>query len=167
MYQDLSLEVPFEGLAGASPIEAGRVRLALAGEAAKIADLEEALQGVRREKDYTFFLDNKVGEWQVWVLEEVGGALSGVLVSSQHPDWGMLGPGVAKNPEGALALLWRALDARRGRTSVVLIPCVESLVVQSLYGWGARNIELHTAQSTGIPPKARGLAFPTFLPESA
>ena len=103
----------------------------------------------------------------MWVLEEVGGALSGVLVSSQHPDWGMLGPGVAKNPEGALALLWRALDARRGRTSVVLIPCVESLVVQSLYGWGARNIELHTAQSTGIPPKARGLAFPTFLPESA
>lgn len=167
MYQDLSLGVPSGGLAGTPPIEAGRVRRARPGEAANIADLEEALQGVRREKDYQFFLDNKVGDWQVWVLEDAGGALSGVLVSSQHPHWGMLGPGVAKDSECALALLWRALDSRRGRTSVVLIPCVEPLVVQRLYGWGARNIELHAAQSTGIPPKARGIAFPTFLPESA
>lgn len=167
MYQDMSINVPVGGLEHTPPPRAAGVRLALPGEASRIADFEAALQGIRREGDFRFFLNHTVGSWKVWVLEDDAGELSGVLVSSHHPDWGMLGPGVTRDPESAIALLWRALDARRGEASVVLVACVESDVVRKLYQWGARNIELHVAQSTNPVVAPKGIAFPTFLPESA
>lgn len=167
LYQDMSINVPVGGFEHTPPPRAAGVRLALPSESSRIADFEASLQGIRREGDFRFFLNPTVGSWKVWVLEDDAGELSGVLVSSHHPDWGMLGPGVARDPDAAIALLWRALDARRGEVSVVLVACAASDMVQKVYQWGARNIELHVAQSTNPVFAAKGIAFPTFLPESA
>ena len=82
------------------------------------------------------------------------------------PSCVMLGPGVAHDEATALALLWRALDALRGHSVVFLVPCSARRIVQTCYAWGARNVELHAAQTTGPAPVARGIALPTFLPES-
>ena len=60
----------------------------------------------------------------------------------------LLGPGVAADEEAAIALLWKALDGLRGKTLVFLAPCAASTLVRTAYGWGARNVELHVAQST-------------------
>jgi hypothetical protein len=150
-----------------APKFAERVRLARADEAARIADLEYELQGIRREKDYRFFLENRLGDWRVCVLEDGSGRLLGALVFSLHPHWGMVGPGVARDADVALGLLWSGLGERRGRDTVVLAPSAETSLIQTLYAWGGRNIELHTAQVLGPLLSAKGVAFPTFLPESA
>jgi GNAT superfamily N-acetyltransferase len=167
MFQDLLLNVPEQGMTAPQPPGADRVRLARADEAARLADFECELQGIRREKDFAFFLRNEVGVWKVWVSEDERGEVTGVLVASHHPACGMLGPGVARDEAAGAALLWRALDARRGSCAVFLVPCSASGLVRTLYTWGARNVELHTAQILGPIPQARGLVFPTFLPETA
>lgn len=167
IYQDLQFSVPVGGLSAAAPESAARVRLARRDEAARIADLEFELQGIRREKDYRFFLENRLGDWRVRVCEDGSGRLSGALVSSLHPHWGMVGPGVARESDDALGLLWTALEERRGRDTVILAPSAETALIRTLYAWGGRNIELHTAQVLGSLPPAKGVAFPTFLPESA
>jgi hypothetical protein len=167
IYQDLAIGVPEGGLLGEAPPLASEVRLARLDEAAKLADFECGLQGIRREKDYRFFLGGGLGDWRVWILEGRDGGVRGVLVASEHPDWGMLGPGVALDGEVAFALVWRALQASPGRMKVVLIPASEGELVRRLYGMGARNIELHVAQVRGPKTSARGVAIPSFLPESA
>lgn len=166
IFQDLLLAVPAEGLAVPAPEGSERVRLARADEAALLADFEESLQGIRREKDYAFFLANTAGSWRVLVSRDAAGAIDGVLVVSDHPSFTMIGPGVAADERSATALLWHALDLLRGRTVVFLVPCAAAGLVRTVYGWGARNVELHVAQSTAPVAGARGLVFPTFLPES-
>lgn len=166
IFQDLLLSVPADGLAAAAPAGVERVRLARADEAARLADFEQSLQGIRRDKDYAFFLANKIGSWQVLVSEDAEGQINGVLGVSDHPSFTMIGPGVATDEASGEALLWRALDLLRGRTVVFLVPCAAAGLVRTAYGWGARNVELHVAQSTAPVAAARGLVFPTFLPES-
>lgn len=167
MFQDLQLDVPAQGMAAPPPSGADRVRLARSDEAARLADFEHELQGIRREKDYAFFLRNEVGDWRVWVSETQRCEIDGVLVASHHPSCGMIGPGVARDDDAGAALLWRALDARRGSCAVFLVPCAAARLVQTAYSWRARNVELHAAQILGPLPQARGLVFPTFLPETA
>lgn len=167
MFQDLLLDVPAQGMSGPLPPGVDRVRRARAGEAASLADFEYGLQGIRREKDYAFFLRNEVGDWKVWVSEDARGDVDGVLVASHHPACGMIGPGVAQSEAAGAALLWRALDARRGTSAVFLVPSLAAGLARTAYSWGARNIELHAAQIIGPVPQGRGLVFPTFLPETA
>jgi GNAT superfamily N-acetyltransferase len=167
MFQDLLLDVPPQGMTVPPPPGADRVRPARADEAARLADFECELQGIRREQDYAFFLRNEVGDWRVWVIESERGAVDGVLVASHHPACGMIGPGAARDEAAGAALLWRALDARRGSCAVLLVPCLADNLVRTLYSWGARNVELHAAQILGPIPQGRGLVFPTFLPETA
>lgn len=167
LYQDLTLTVPATGLSAPPPPGASRVRLVTdSAEAPRLAAFELAWQGIHREPDYAFFLRNTVGAWRVWLLEEPDGALAGFLVASHHPSCVMLGPGVARDEAAAAALLWRALDSLRGASPVFLVPCSASHLVRQCYAWGARNVELHAAQSTGPVAPTRGIAFPTFLPES-
>ena len=167
LYQDLALTVPVTGLAAPPPPGVKRVRLVTGpAEAARLAAFERELQGLHRERDYAFFLRNEIGAWRVWALENSRGALAGFLVASHHPSCVMLGPGVARDEAVAAALLWRALAALRGASPVWLVPCAAASLVRQCYAWGARNVELHAAQSLGPAPPARGLAFPTFLPET-
>ncbi len=166
IHQDMMLRVPEGGMPVPAPPGAGAVRGARPDEAERIADLEHSMRGIRRMKDYDFFLRNKAGDWRVLVAEGSDGAPAGCLVASVHPDFQMLGPGVAADETVAAALLWTALDGLRGRDIVFLVPCAAANLVRTAYSWGARNIELHVAQSTAPCPPERGVAFPTFLPES-
>jgi GNAT superfamily N-acetyltransferase len=167
IYQDFSLNVPASGLVGQPPAGVERVRRVTdPTEAARFADFECAWQGVHRQPDYEFFLRNQIGAWNVWALEDAAGAFQGFLVASHHPSCVMLGPGVARDEVAAAALLWRALDAMRGLNPLFLVTYAAAGLVRQCYAWGARNVELHAAQSAGAVPPARGFAFPTFLPES-
>lgn len=167
IFQDMVMAVPETGLAAPEPPGVSRVRQARSGEADWIADFEHSLQGVRRAKDYEFFLQNRVGSWRVLVAEQGDGALNGVLAMSMHPSFSMIGPGVAADEETAAALLWQALDGYRGRSILFLVPCAAAQLVRTAYNWGARNTELHVHQSTGPVAVSGGIVFPSFMPETA
>ena len=166
IYQDMILRVPDYGMPQPAPSGADAVSGAQANEAERIADFEHAMCGIRRQKDYDFFLRNEVGAWRVLVANRHDGALGGFLVASVHPDFPMIGPGVASDETTAAALLWSALDGLRGRDMVFLVPCAAANLVRTAYSWGARNIELHVSQSTAPFASSHGVVFPTFLPES-
>ena len=167
IFQDLTITIPATGLTAEPPSRAAEIReVTDPAVAAWLADLELELQGIQREPDYAFFLRKTVGAWRVWALENGMGGLDGFLVASHHPSCVMLGPGCARDEGAAAALLWRALDALRGQSPVFLVPCAAAGLVRQCYSWGARNVELHAAQAIGPVPPARGVAFPTFLPET-
>lgn len=167
IFQDLLITVPETGLAAAAPVVIDRVREAILADAPRIADFELSQQGIRREKDFAFFVRNEVGEWRLLVSEATDGSVNGFLAMSTHPSCTMIGPGVAADEETAIALLWRALDGLRGKTLVFLAPCAASTLVRTAYAWGARNVELHVAQSTAPVAGAKGIVFPSFMPETA
>jgi GNAT superfamily N-acetyltransferase len=166
IFQDMVMAVPETGMAVPAPSVADRVRLARVDEAARIADFELSQQGIRRQKDYEFFLRNEVGSWRVLLAERTDGSLCGFLGLSAHSSFGMIGPGVSADEETAAALLWHALDGCGGRTILFLVPCTATSLVRTAYRWGARNTELHVMQSTAGVPFSGGIVFPTFLPES-
>lgn len=167
IFQDLLITVPETGLAAVAPAGIEAVREAVLADAARIADFEHAQQGIRREKDFAFFIRNEVGAWRVLVSEAADGSVNGFLAMSTHPSCSMIGPGVAADETTAIALLWNALDGLRGKTLVFLAPCAASTLVRTAYDWGARNVELHVAQSTAPVAGAKGIVFPTFMPETA
>ena len=166
VFQDLLISIPENGLKHPRPAHDGNVRLAQPEDATRLADYEMSLQGIRREQDYHFFLSNQVGKWKVWLSEDVSGEINGFIVASLNPEFRMLGPGVIGDESAALALLWHALDDLRGLQYVFLAPASASGLIRTLYTWGARNVELHIAQTYGETPVGIGLVFPTFLPES-
>jgi GNAT superfamily N-acetyltransferase len=167
IFQDLLITVPDTGLNATDPAGSEHVREAVLADAPRIADFEHAQQGIRREKDFAFFIRNEVGAWRLLVSETADGSVNGFLGMSMHPSCMMIGPGVAADEEAAIALLWKALDGLRGKTLVFLAPCAASTLVRTAYGWGARNVELHVAQSTAPVAGAKGIVFPTFMPETA
>lgn len=166
IFQDLLITVPETGLTAAAPAGIEHVREAVWADAPRIADFEQSQQGIRREKDFAFFVRNEVGAWRLLVSEATDGSVNGFLGMSTHPACTMIGPGVAKDEETAIALLWKALDSLRGRTLVFLAPCAAATLVRTAYAWGARNVELHIAQSTAPVAGAKGIVFPTFMPET-
>ncbi|TDU81905.1 acetyltransferase (GNAT) family protein [Prosthecobacter fusiformis] len=165
LFQDMMVNVSSTGMTVPAPAGAERVREARPDEAAKLADFEHSLQGIRREKDFAFFMRNETGSWKVLLAENDSGEMTGFITLGLS--FGMLGPGVAADEASAAALLWKGLDHMRGSSPVFLVPCAAAGLVKTLYSWGARNLELHVAQSTSPGPAPRGIAFPTFLPESA
>lgn len=166
LYQDLTLPVPAEGLSAPPPEGIAQVRAAGVPDTPQMARLEFALQGISREQDYRFFLTGEAGAWRTWVYEGPGGEQRGFLVTSHDDRSLIIGPGVAMDDKAALALLWVALDSLRGKTPLFLVPCAAEKVVRTAYAWGARNVELHVAQCLGPCAPAKGISFPTFLPES-
>ena len=167
LFQDIEIFIPDTGLIHPPPAGVDKIRRASNTEAGRLADLEFKLQHIRREKDYAFFLNNLSGDWQVWVYENEAAELCGFMVCNQNSDWNMIGPGTALDAQVAEALVWKSLDHRRGKTTVILVPCSATSLVSALYAWGGRNIELHVAQSTEPFDSTSGVTFPTFLPESA
>lgn len=166
IFQDLLITVPETGMT-AAPEGIERVRDAVLADASRIADFEHAQQGIRREKDFAFFVRNEVGAWRLLVSEAADGSVNGFLGMSTHSSCTMIGPGIAADEETAIAMLWKALDGLRGKTLVFLAPCAASTLVRTAYMWGARNVELHVAQSTAPVANAKGIVFPTFMPETA
>ena len=58
-----------------------------------------------------------------------------------------------------LELVKNGLDAIVDEMAIAL--------VRTAYSWGARNVELHIAQSTLPGAATQGVVFPTFMPETA
>ncbi len=166
LYQDMYLRMPDEGLKGTVPGQEN-VREARSADAGAMADLEQELMHIRREKDYRYLLTNEDGFWHASVYRNQQGALDGFLISCGHPGCNMIGPGVARTEEVAAALLTVELDHHKGRTPVFLIPVECSKLVRNLYRQGARNCELHFSQVRGPYPSMRGVFMPSFLPETA
>ncbi|MBC8135626.1 MAG: GNAT family N-acetyltransferase [Fibrella sp.] len=167
LFQDMILTVPQTGLVHAAPDGIARVRVAAPGDVPHIVALEEKIQGISRPGDWTYFVENKNGIWHTIVHETADGTIAGALSSVSHPGGNLIGPGVAVDADVMAPLLWEQLDFRRGTTPMFLLPVTESQLVQTAYGWGAKNCELHVAQCRGewFPPT--GVAMPSFLPESA
>ncbi len=142
------------------------VRDAVPEDVEAMQALEEELAGLRREKDFAMFTENRLGIWAVSVCEAPGGGLGGFLASIDHPGCRMLGPGVARDEETALALILAELRRARGGSPVMLVPSRCPDLVRRLYQMGARNCELHLAQVRGTLTRSQGVVMPTFLPES-
>jgi hypothetical protein len=163
MYQDMYL--PTERGLPDAPEGAGRVRPATLDDVEAMVGLEEEISGIRRGSDYRFFIANAQGVWRVLVLEGERG-LDGYLVSIEHSGSKMLGPGAMRRDEDALALIHAQLSAMPGRQPVFLVPVRAEKLVAALYGWGARNCELHVAQVRGEAKEFEGITMPTFMPET-
>ncbi len=163
IYQDMYL--PVEKGRPEAPAGAGAVRAATPEDADALVALEEGVSGIRRTKDYRFFLENRQGVWRVFVIEGDDG-LEGFLVSIDHPGSCMLGPGVMRSEEAALALIHAQLTAMPERQPVFLVPGRAEKLVAALYAWGARNCEIHVAQVRGETKPFGGITMPTFMPET-
>jgi len=165
-YQDLFLHVPPEGLAVTIPGR-DRVREATLDDLPALVALELELSGVCREEDYRFCIDNPLGFMSLSVCEGPSGRLEGFLGSSSHPAGNLLGPGVCRTDDAAIALIGRELDRHRGRSPVFLVPMDRPALVRKMYDWGAKNCELHFCQVRGNFQPFKGINLPTFVLETA
>ena len=163
LFQDMQL--PAGASLPALP-ESAHVRPGRPSDAPKMAALERERAGLSREKDFAYFLKNTENIWGVSVLESLTGELEGFLASVNHPASRMLGPGFSLTESGMAALI-RAESARFGESPpVMVVPAESAELVRILYGWGARNLELHVAQVRGEWRAPDGVWLPTFLPET-
>jgi GNAT superfamily N-acetyltransferase len=166
-FQDMFLSVPGDGLDSDPPEQLRRVRDAEPDDAKGMADLEMKLNGIRREKDFAYFINNESGVWGVSVIESSEGQITGFLCSVNSTGSKMLGPGISSDCSDSAALIYHELNARhRGNAPVFLIPVQESELVRTLYGWGAKNCEMHLCQVRGHCPPMNGVTMPTFMPET-
>ncbi len=165
LYQDMYLpdgqELP------ELPFASERVREATIDDVGSMVALEEELSGIRREKDFQFFLRNEQGVWKVLILAGLDGGIDGFLCSIDHPGSNMLGPGMMRTDSDALALIHAQLAGMPGRQPVFLVPADAEELVSALYHWGARNCEMHVAQVRGKAQEFQGITMPTFMPETA
>ena len=165
-YQDMMLAVPAEGLH--HPFETPhRIRDAMPSDVHAISELEFELSGIRRDQDYRHFITNHAGFWHLAVHEDPAGRIDGFIASSGHPGCNMVGPGLARTPEIAAALLLSEYNRHRGRSPVSLIPVDCTPLVRFMYKLRARNVEVHFSQVRGEFQPGSGVSMPTFLPESA
>jgi predicted N-acetyltransferase YhbS len=165
------MQVPLAEAVKIAPPEPNgyRLRPATGADLAAIADLEQRLAHIRREKDYAFFVANRQGIWRTTVAEGPDGRIDGLLVSVAHAGSNMLGPGVMRDEAVAAALIADHLrhHAEAGRAPVSLIPLDRPGLVGQMYAWGAKNLEIHFAQVRGTYVPPTGVAMPTFMPETA
>ena len=164
-FQDMYIEVPEGGLPHSPPNDL-TVRSATLDDVSAMAELERTICGISRVDDYRYFIRNEDKLWRVSVVESSGG-LDGFLVSCGSSALNMIGPGVASGQDQAAALCYDQLNSQRGRCPVLLAPVSCGALVRQLYLWGARNCEMHVAQSYGPAQTPAGVVMPTFLPESA
>jgi hypothetical protein len=162
IYQDILLTVPETGVATAPG-----VRDAVVGDVPAMVGLEGRLAGIRREKDFRYFIENRRRIWRISVLPDGRGGIDGFLCSVSHPASNMLGPGVMRNDEAAMTLIRAQLNCHQGRTLVLLIPADRPELVKQIYALGGRNCEIHFGQSRGAYAPAGGIVMPTFMPETA
>lgn len=163
LYQDMQFPKPPD--TGDVPGATETIRGATIDDTRQMADLEMALTGIRREKDYRYFITNQQGVWHTLVCEE-GGTITGFLTAINHPASCMLGPGVCRNWQVALRLILAHHKRAPGRQPVFLVPADEAGLISRLYRLGARNLELHVSQVLGESITTTGVVMPTFMPET-
>ncbi|MDB6135888.1 MAG: Acetyltransferase [Verrucomicrobiales bacterium] len=156
--------------------DSSSVRPATSADVTAMADLEFSLTGIRREKDYAFFLRDPENGWNTLVSESPEGALRGFLCGVRSGGTRMIGPGVTAGGEAAWNLITAQLHLHPDTRPVFLVPVKCADLVARLYAAGARNVELHLAQTRALPNSSSGAAafplspdavvIPTFLPES-
>ena len=164
-FQDMVVQVP-EGGMGRAVEGLDRVRAARLDDVQAMAALELEVSGIKRERECRYTIENRLGFWRVWVHESERGGVDGWLIASGHPALNILGPCVARSEREAAALLLAGLDAYRGRSPLLIAPMDSAGLVRLLYSWGARNVELHLCQVRGEFQRFRGVAMPSFLPET-
>ena len=142
------------------------VREAEPGDVPDMVELERELVGIERAKDFSYFIENTDSIWKTVIFRDKDGSLLGFLSSVNHPGSRMIGPGVARSEEITTALLSAQLDFFRGHCPVFLLPVDAAHAVKTAYSWGARNCEIHFAQSLGEPQVTKGVVMPTFMPET-
>ncbi len=165
-YQDMILDVPADGFNQSVP-GSQQVRDATLDDVPAMAALEMDVSGVTREQDYRYCIENTLGFWHTSVYDNGTGGIDGFLISSRHQAMNMLGPGVCRSDEQAIALIRRELDINRGRSPVFLVPVEREKIVRQMYAWGARNCELHFCQVRGEFQPFKGVNMPTFVLETA
>jgi ribosomal protein S18 acetylase RimI-like enzyme len=127
--------------------------------------LEEELVGIRRGKDFRFFIENAQGIWHGSVVDGAEG-LDGFLFSVNDPGSRIAGPGVMRTTDAALSLIAAEAERFEGGSPLMLVPAAEKELVRALYAAGARNCELHVAQVRGEAQPLGGIVMPTFMPET-
>jgi GNAT superfamily N-acetyltransferase len=165
VFQTILLSVPEKGVQLLNGPGDG-VRPATESDVEAIAAVELAVSGIKRAKDYRYLIDNRSGDWRVLVHEDEDGTIDGYLASIGHPLVNMVGPGAARTEQQAIELLAGQLDSYRGRAPLVVVPCANRQLVDTLYKWGARNIDVGFVQVRGNHQWLQGVIFPSFLPET-
>ena len=172
-FQDLTLTVPEAGFSVEAPAGT-ELRAAVVADIPAMVELEKRIMGIDREHDYRFFLKNDDGIWHSSILYGTDGDLRGFIVSVKDPGSNMLGPGVARTEEDAIALVRYELNSHRGLSPVWLVPARARILLEALYAMGAKNCDLHVSQLRDPNYSVRnldfdqpqGIVFPTFMPES-
>lgn len=143
-----------------------RVRDALIGDVAAVADLEMEVSAIRREIDYRYAIENPRKALHASVYENDQRGIDGVMVSVRHPALSMMGPCVARSEDVAIALVRRELERFRGTAVLLLCPMEKRKMVEQFYCWGAINAETHLKQVWGEFQPFQGVNMPGFLPET-
>ncbi len=165
VHQDMMLAVPADGMRQSVPL-GERVRTAVVKDIAGIQALELEISGICRAEDYRFCIDNRVGCLHASVIEDAKGNITGFAASIKHTVLNMIGPAFARTEAEMLALLMRELDRFRAVSALMVVPMESRHIVESLYRWGAINVETHLLQVRGKYQPIAGVNLPSFLPES-
>lgn len=164
-YHDMVITVPAAGLAVDYPLRK-QVRDATLADIDAMAALEMEVSGISRVNDYSYAIKNPRGVMHAQVFENRDGSLEGFMISIQCPALNMLGPCVARSEKATLALLLQATEHFRGQVPLFVIPMDKRELVETLYEWGARNVETHLFQVRGRFQAFNGVSLPSFLPET-
>lgn len=163
LLQSMTLDAPMYGFPHAST----QMRTATMADVPAIADFEFRLNGIRKEKDYRFFIENAASGWRLAVIEKADGDLAGFLAASEQPTDNLLGQGVAEDESTMLELMQGMMNQHfRGKTVAFILPSACTRLVSQAYTWGARNRETNLLSVLGNAPPMLGITLPTFLPES-
>lgn len=164
-YHDMVVQVPAQGLRVHFPLR-DQVRDATLDDVPAMAALEMEISGISRMGDYRYVIENPRGVMHALVLENAAGGIDGFMISIKHPALAMLGPCVARGEQATLALLLQATERFHGATPLFVIPMDKRELVETLYTWGARNVETHLLQVRGEFQPFKGVNLPSFLPET-
>ncbi|WP_333873849.1 GNAT family N-acetyltransferase [Methylobacter sp.] len=164
-YHDMVLPVPIAGLQVHYSLR-DQVREAVSADVDAMVALEMEVSGISRVNDYRYAIENPRGVLQALVFEGIDGTIEGFMISIKDPALNMLGPCVARSEQATLALLLQAAERFRGSAPLCVIPMDKRELVETLYDWGGRNVEIHLFQARGKFQAFNGVSLPSFLPET-
>lgn len=164
VYHDMVIDVPEPAMGYAAGREG--VRDAHPEDAAAMGALELEISGIMRQMDYRYAIENPRRVLHAAVHQESRGRIDGFMISLRHPALNMLGPCVARSEESALSLISSELRRFKGTRALMVVPTDKRNLVDTLYKWGAVNVETHLKQVWGHFQPFKGVDMPSFLPET-